>query len=74
MQVFIVVQPRSSKIQFVAANQKSWQMNSPIAASVWFALVLLGMFAGIRLGFSGRRFATALGVAAALLAFELFLA
>jgi uncharacterized protein len=49
-------------------------MNLPAAAGVWAAIVILAGFAGMRLGYGGRTFALALGVAALLLAFELFLA
>jgi uncharacterized protein len=49
-------------------------MSLPVAVAIWAAVVLLAAFAGIRLGYSGSRFAIALGVAAALFAFELFLA
>lgn len=49
-------------------------MNVPVAASVWAAMVILAAFYGMRLGFGGLRFAIALGVAAVLFAFELFLA
>jgi membrane protease YdiL (CAAX protease family) len=49
-------------------------MNLPTAAIAWAVIVGLAAFYGIRLGYSGRSFAVALGVAAALFAFELFLA
>lgn len=49
-------------------------MNLPAAASAWAAVVILAAFYGVRLGFGGPRFAIALGVAAVLFAFELFLA
>jgi membrane protease YdiL (CAAX protease family) len=49
-------------------------MSLPVAVAIWAAVVLLAAFAGIRLGYSGSRFAIALGVAAALFAFEFFLA
>lgn len=39
---------------------------------LWIALVLFGIIAGLRLGYGGSHFATAILVAAALLAFELF--
>jgi len=41
---------------------------------VWAIVVAAAAFLGLRAGFSGPRFADALGVAAALFAFELFLA
>jgi uncharacterized protein len=49
-------------------------MSLPVAVAIWAAVVLLAAFAGIHLGYSGSRFAIALGVAAALFAFEFFLA
>jgi len=45
-----------------------------VAVAIWAVVVLLAAFAGIHLGYSGSRFAIALGVAAALFAFEFFLA
>jgi uncharacterized protein len=41
---------------------------------LWAALVLFAIFAGLHLGYGGRRFAVAIFVAAALLAVELFIA
>ena len=58
----------------MASNSKSWQLTLSTAIAIWAAIVLLVAFWGIWLGFGGRRFAIALGVAAALFAFELFLA
>jgi uncharacterized protein len=49
-------------------------MNLPTAFAAWAVIVGLATFYGIRLGYTGRSFALALGVAAALFAFELFLA
>jgi len=49
-------------------------MSLPVAVAIWAVVVLLAAFAGIRLGYSGSRFAIALVVAAALFAFEFFLA
>lgn len=49
-------------------------MGLPVAVALWAALVLLAGFLGSWLGFGGPRFAFALGVAALLLAFELFFA
>ena len=43
-------------------------------AALWAIVVAAAAFLGLRAGFSGRQFADALGVAAALFAFELFLA
>jgi len=45
-----------------------------VAVAIWAVVVLLAAFAGIHLGYSGSRFAIALGVAASLFAFEFFLA
>jgi membrane protease YdiL (CAAX protease family) len=56
------------------AKSKSWQMSLPVAVAIWAVVVLLAAFAGIHLGYSGSRFAIALGVAAALFGFEFFLA
>ena len=56
------------------AKSKSWQLSLPFAVAIWAVVVLLAAFAGIHLGYSGSRFAIALGVAAALFAFEFFLA
>jgi membrane protease YdiL (CAAX protease family) len=49
-------------------------MNLASGVIVWALIVIGAAFAGIRLGYSGPRFAVALGVAAFLFAFELFLA
>jgi membrane protease YdiL (CAAX protease family) len=49
-------------------------MNFPSAVGVWAVMVALAGALGVRLGFGGGRFALALGVAAVLFAFELFLA
>ena len=48
----------------VAANSKSWQLNLPTAVTVWASIVLVAAFSGVWLGFAGRPFALALGVAA----------
>lgn len=45
-----------------------------MAAAIWAAMVALAAFLGGWMGLGGRRFLVALGVAAALFAFELFLA
>jgi CAAX protease family protein len=58
----------------VAANSKSRQLNLGAAAATWASVVFLTAFAGFHLGYSGYRFAIALGVAAGLFGFELFLA
>jgi uncharacterized protein len=55
-------------------NSKSWKMGLLFAAVVWAAIVALAAFAGNWMGYGGRRFAVALGVAAVLFAFEWFLA
>ena len=49
-------------------------MNLPAAVAIWAAIVLVAAFWGIRLGYGGLRFAIALGITAALFAFEFFLA
>jgi membrane protease YdiL (CAAX protease family) len=49
-------------------------MKFPTAVAVWASVVLLASILGILHGFGGPRFAMALGVAAVLFAFELFLA
>jgi membrane protease YdiL (CAAX protease family) len=49
-------------------------MSLPVAVAIWAVVILLAAFAGIRLGYSGARFAIALGVAAALFGFEFSLA
>jgi len=49
-------------------------MNLPTAASLWAVVVIFTAFYGMHLGLGGARFAMALGVAAVLFAFELFLA
>jgi uncharacterized protein len=54
--------------------KSSWQLNFPVAFGVWLLIVAAAAFEGVRRGFHGRAFFIALGVAAALFAFELFLA
>lgn len=49
-------------------------MSLPVAVVVWAAIVSLAGLYGTWLGFGGRRFSVALGVAAVLFAFELFVA
>jgi uncharacterized protein len=49
-------------------------MNLSVAAAIWAAVVLAAAVTGAKLGYSGWRFEVALGVAAALCAFELFVA
>src|SRR5271163_382925 len=58
----------------VAKSSASWSMNLPAASIAWGVIVGLATFYGIRLGYTGRSFVLALGVAAVLFAFELFLA
>jgi membrane protease YdiL (CAAX protease family) len=58
----------------VAANPKAWEMNYATAAVVWAAIVILAAVLGTSRGYGGPRFAVALGIGAALFAFELFLA
>ena len=58
----------------MAIKTGSWQLKFPTAAAIWASVVLLAAILGILQGFGGPRFAIALGVAAALFAFELFLA
>jgi uncharacterized protein len=66
----------SSKIQRVAtvSSSHSWQLNFPSALIIWIAIVTTAAIAGSRLGFGGRHFFLSLGIAAALFAFEFFLA
>ena len=56
------------------ASSKSRSLGLPAAFTVWAALVMVTGFAGAWMGYSGRRFVVALAVAAALFAFEFFLA
>jgi uncharacterized protein len=56
------------------ANTRSWQMTLPAAMTAWAVIVAATAFLGVWLGFSGHRFAIALGIAAALFAFEFWLA
>jgi membrane protease YdiL (CAAX protease family) len=58
----------------MAIGSKSRAVNLPTAFTVWAAIVMITGFAGVWMGYSGKRFAVALGVAAALFAFELFMA
>lgn len=55
-------------------NSRSWQLSFSTAAAIWAAIVALAAFLGMWRGFGGSRFILALGVAAILFAFELFLA
>jgi uncharacterized protein len=58
----------------VAASSHSRAFPFAGALVLWTALVLFAIFAGLRFGYSGRRFAVAILVAATLLAMELFIA
>jgi uncharacterized protein len=62
------------KSAVVATTSRSWRLNFPTAVAVWACVVILALFLGLRLGYGGLRFAIALGVGAALFAFEFFLA
>jgi CAAX protease family protein len=55
-------------------RSKSNQISGAAVGAVWAIVVACAAFLGLRAGFGGRHFAIALGVAAALFAFELFLA
>ncbi|HXZ13349.1 MAG TPA: type II CAAX endopeptidase family protein [Candidatus Sulfotelmatobacter sp.] len=56
------------------ANSRTWQLGLPAAIALWGAIVTSAAIFGTWIGLGGRRFAIALGVAAVLFAFELFLA
>jgi len=58
----------------MATLTKSWKMTVPAAFVVWTLIVAAAAIEGVRRGFRGRSFGIALGVAALLFAFELFLA
>jgi membrane protease YdiL (CAAX protease family) len=58
----------------VASNSKSWQLDFTTAVGVWVPIVVFVALLGLRIGYRGPRFGIALGVAAALFAFEFFLA
>jgi CAAX protease family protein len=62
------------KSSVMEAEFKWRQMKPATAVIVWALIVIGAAFAGIRLGYSGPRFTIALGIAAMLFAFELFLA
>jgi uncharacterized protein len=55
-------------------NLKSRAAGLATVFTIWAVIVMLAGFAGVWMGYGGRRFAIALGVAATLFAFELFLA
>jgi CAAX protease family protein len=56
------------------ANSRSWQMTLPAATTVWAMIVATAAVFGVWLGFAGHRFVIAISVAAALFAFEFWLA
>jgi membrane protease YdiL (CAAX protease family) len=56
------------------SSSKSHPLQLPAAFTVWAAVVMTAGFTGAWMGYGGRRFAVALVVAAALFAFEFFLA
>jgi membrane protease YdiL (CAAX protease family) len=58
----------------VASNSKSWQLDFTTAVGVWIPIVVFVALLGLRIGYRGPRFGIAFGVAAALFAFEFFLA
>ncbi len=58
----------------MASSSKSSRLSAAAVGFVWAIVVACAAFLGLRAGFGGRHFAIALGVAAALFAFELFLA
>ncbi len=71
---FAVLRAPSVESFAMVRNSQSWQINLPAAAGLWAAIVILAGFFWMRLGYRGCAFALALGVAAVLFAFELFLA
>ena len=58
----------------MSAASKSRALSLTAALAVWAALAIATAFAGAWVGYGGRRFALALGVAAVLFGFEFFLA
>lgn len=58
----------------MASSSKSNPVSGVAVGAVWAIVVASAAFLGLRAGFGGRHFVIALGVAAALFAFELFLA
>ncbi|MGD0403246.1 MAG: CPBP family intramembrane glutamic endopeptidase [Candidatus Acidiferrales bacterium] len=58
----------------MASNSKSWQLDFTTAVGVWIPIVVFVALLGLRIGYRGPRFGIAFGVAAALFAFEFFLA
>ena len=65
---------RPVKSSRMAQSSKSWQLSFPAALAVWAFIVAAAVYEGARRGFHGQAFFIALGVAAALFGFELFLA
>ncbi|HXU19476.1 MAG TPA: type II CAAX endopeptidase family protein [Verrucomicrobiae bacterium] len=55
-------------------DSRSRQITFAAVAAIWAVIVSMAAFAGLWMGFGGRRFAVALIVAAVLFGFELFLA
>jgi len=58
----------------MGANSKSSSISLDVAAVIWAAVVLWAVILGMRAELGGSRFFLALGILAALFAFELFLA
>jgi CAAX protease family protein len=58
----------------MSSASKSSQISAAVVGIVWAIVVAYAAFLGLRAGYGGRHFAVALGIAAALFAFELFLA
>jgi uncharacterized protein len=58
----------------VTENHKSWQLSLLGAVAIWAVIVAMAAFWGILAGLAGAKFVVALGMAAVLFAFELFLA
>jgi membrane protease YdiL (CAAX protease family) len=55
-------------------KSKLWELKLPIAFAVWVPIIVFVILLGFRLGYRGPRYGMALSVAAALFAFEFFLA
>jgi CAAX protease family protein len=65
---------RPVKLSRMAQSSKSWRLGFPAALAVWALMVAAAVYEGGHRGFQGRAFFMALGVAAVLFGFELFLA
>jgi membrane protease YdiL (CAAX protease family) len=65
---------RPVKSSLMAGTAQSWQLSFPLAFVIWAFVVAAAAFEGVRRGFHGHAFLVALGIAALLFAFELFLA